>query len=231
MAVGLLLIALALGPGRTLWAVYAPPSGARPLPAQLVAHSSDKGAKLLERADLKGDVDTLLERLTPQEHAHFGGIAAAVTALRARGHDVTQDSFFTPEVIEIRSKWKVLFGGLQIRELRWLLNTHGVGTDTFLAKTSTLSDFRRRARKQLSVPGEYVIVWFMRPALGLVGKSQYALLAAHEPFSDRFLLIDPAVEVYPPYWVTAQDLHDAMLATDLETIEGRGYILMGPPPE
>ena len=50
------------------------------------------------------------------------------------------------------------------------------------------------------------------------------------PQTDRFLILDVARYKYPPVWVTASDLFDAMNTPDADNEnKTRGYVLIAKP--
>ena len=52
-------------------------------------------------------------------------------------------------------------------------------------------------------------------------------MAAYDAKADRFLILDVARYKYPPVWVTATDLFDAMNTTDAANDnKTRGYVLI-----
>ena len=52
-------------------------------------------------------------------------------------------------------------------------------------------------------------------------------LAAYDAEQDRFLILDVARYKYPPVWVTAEDLFNAMNTTDSDNENRtRGYVLI-----
>ena len=59
-----------------------------------------------------------------------------------------------------------------------------------------------------------MIVNYLRKALGQQSGGHISPLAAYDVEADRFLILEVARYKYPPVWVKASDLFDAMNTTD-----------------
>ena len=70
--------------------------------------------------------------------------------------------------------------------------------------------FRAAARVYLAQKDRFVIVNYLRKALGQEIGGHISPLAAYDSEADRFLILDVARYKYPPVWVKASDLFDAM---------------------
>ncbi len=68
----------------------------------------------------------------------------------------------------------------------------------------------------------------MRKALGQETFGHISPLAAYDEKADRFLILDVARYKYPPAWVKASDLFDAMNTPDPSNGgKTRGYVVVG----
>jgi protoporphyrinogen oxidase len=73
----------------------------------------------------------------------------------------------------------------------------------------------------------FVIVNFLRRALGEEIGGHISPLGAYDEKSDRFLILDVARYKYPPVWVKTADLFDAMNTPDSDNDnKTRGYVLV-----
>mmetsp|Transcript_9229 Transcript_9229/g.22007 ORF Transcript_9229/g.22007 Transcript_9229/m.22007 type:complete len:117 (-) Transcript_9229:1407-1757(-) len=54
-------------------------------------------------------------------------------------------------------------------------------------------------------------------------------VAAYHEATDQALVLDVARFKYPPYWVSIEDLYDAMVPIDRSTNSSRGWFLLHPP--
>ena len=59
-------------------------------------------------------------------------------------------------------------------------------------------------------PGHFVIVNYLRSALGEEAGGHISPLAAYDGKADRFLILDVARYKYPPVWVKTADMFAAM---------------------
>jgi Phytochelatin synthase len=72
-----------------------------------------------------------------------------------------------------------------------------------------------------------VIVNYLRKAIGQEKFGHISPLAAYDAEADRFLILDVARYKYPPVWVTAGDLFNAMNTTDSDNENRtRGFVLV-----
>jgi Phytochelatin synthase len=95
------------------------------------------------------------------------------------------------------------------------------------AADSSVEDFRREARKALAAPGRFVIINYLRKAIGQERGGHISPLAAFDAESDRFLILDVARYKYPPVWVKTAELFAAMNTRDSDNEnKTRGYVLV-----
>ena len=95
------------------------------------------------------------------------------------------------------------------------------------AEPGGLDAFRSAAREALATRDRFVVVNYLRRALGQERGGHISPLAAYDAKADRFLILDVARYKYPPVWVAASDLFDAMNTVDADN-DGRtrGYVLV-----
>ncbi len=74
--------------------------------------------------------------------------------------------------------------------------------------------------------GTHMIVSFSRPSLGQTGVGHFSPIGAYNSARSLVLILDVARFKYPPYWVDARLLWDAMAPIDGDTGHPRGYILL-----
>jgi glutathione gamma-glutamylcysteinyltransferase len=75
----------------------------------------------------------------------------------------------------------------------------------------------------------FIVTSFSRSSLRQTGEGHFSPIAAYDPTTDSCLVMDVARFKYAPYWVSVQDLFDAMIPLDAMTEKSRGWILMYPP--
>jgi hypothetical protein len=98
------------------------------------------------------------------------------------------------------------------------------------AAASNATRFRAAALAAFSAnPPAMVGLNFFRTPLGEVGGGHMSPLAAYEPRTDRFLLLDVSRYKYPPVWVTTAVLFAAMNTLDADAEASRGWVVVSVP--
>ena len=96
---------------------------------------------------------------------------------------------------------------------------------------SDLHEFRTLAVQHLGAPDRYVIVNYLRNAIGQERGGHFSPLAAYDADTDRFLVLDVSRYKYPPIWVAADALYGAMNTPDSDNADRtRGFVLVGATP-
>jgi len=117
--------------------------------------------------------------------------------------------------------------GMTLDQLGGLLSLHPLTIEVHHAADGGLDAFRTTARDYLAAKDHFVIVNYLRKAIGQQTGGHISPLAAYDAKVDRFLILDVARYKYPPVWVTASDLFDAMNTTDASNDnKTRGYVLI-----
>ena len=210
-----------------------------PLPPNLIGVESDAGAKLLFDSDARAAFLPLSANFVTQKTQSYCGVASMVMVLNALGvpapdapeyepfHTFTQDNALNEKTDLIRPRDLLLHRGMTLDQLGALLALHPVAVEVVHAADSSLDQFRAKARGALASPGHYVIVNFLRTALGEEKYGHISPLAAYDAAADRFLMLDVARYKYPPVWATASDLFNAMNTTDPDNgNKTRGFVLV-----
>lgn len=219
--------ALALLAGGTIWqlAFRTPAIDPLPLAAHLVPLTALEGHRLLVEGATRADYQPLATAFESQQRPAFCGVASSVTvlnALRPSGARLTQAGFFADLSTELR----VTFSGMTLHELGELLRRHGAEADVVYAADTTLAAFRLKATENLGRAGDYVLVNYQRSSLGQREGGHISPLAAYSAATDRFLILDVAAYRYPPIWVPAADLWNAMNTLDSTSGRTRGFVVV-----
>ena len=111
-------------------------------------------------------------------------------------------------------------------QLAAYLRSAGADARVVHASETTLDAFRAEAVKNLATAGDYLLVDFLRSALGQDFGAHWSPLAAYHAASDRFLVLDVNRIRYPPYWAKAADLFDAMNTRDPDAGASRGWLVV-----
>lgn len=210
-----------------------------PLPETLVAASSDIGEALLVDADAREAYFPLVNSFVTQQNQAFCGVASTVMILNAMelpapavpAYDpyrtFTQDNVLTPETEKIIPLELIKKQGITVDQLAGMIGTFPVTVKLSHAADSSVDTFRAEARAALATPGHFVIINYLRKAIGQEKGGHISPLAAFDKETDRFLILDVARYKYPPVWVRTADLFNAMNTTDKDNDnKTRGYIVI-----
>ena len=114
--------------------------------------------------------------------------------------------------------------GLTLDQIGGFIATYPVETEVIHAADTTLDSFRANSRKYLDTAGHYVIINYLRKAIGQERGGHISPLAAYDADTDRFLILDVSRYKYPPVWVSAAEL---FAATDSDNQNRtRGFVLV-----
>ena len=208
-------------------------------PSRLVDFRSDEGEQFLVQAEARRAYFPLASHFVCQEHRSFCGVASMAMVLNAMQvsapsvpelapyRTFTQTNVLDAATEAVVSQAMIREQGLSLDQFAAVFATKPVTLSVHHANTSTLDEFRARACDYLARPDHFVIVNYLRRAIGQEGGGHHSPLAAYHRESDRFLILDVARYKYPPVWVTAADLFSAMNTGD-PTVSGttRGYLLV-----
>lgn len=210
-----------------------------PLPNQLLDFRSNAGAELFLESDARAAYFPLASNFLTQENQAFCGVASIVMVLNALQlaapstpefdpyHTFTQDNFFDARTEAVLPSDVLRKQGMTLDQIGGLIALHPVSVAVRHAADSSLDGFRAEARDYLSKPGHYVIVNYLRKAIGQERGGHISPLAAYDAETDRFLILDVARYKYPPVWVMATDLFNAMNTTDSDNEnKTRGFVLV-----
>ncbi len=223
-----LCLAAALG---AIWhfAFRTPPTRLLPLRHTAIAVDSAEGQKLLAESRFSADHRILVDHFVPQSRRAYCGVASGVIVVNALLRPeprLTQSSLFAAAVREVRTPLQVSFGGMTLDQLQAMLIASGLDAWGYHAGRTKLEFFRSVAKDNLQREGDFVVVNYQRSRLGQVESAHISPLAAYHAASDRFLVLDVAAHQYPPVWVTAGALWNAMRTRDDTSGKTRGFILV-----
>jgi glutathione-S-conjugate glycine hydrolase len=210
-----------------------------PLSDNLIDLRSNQGEQLLKESDASEAFVPLSVNFVTQENQAFCGVASIVMVLNAMQlpapavpeydpyRTFTQDNFLNEKTEAILPREKLEHGGMTLDQLGALLTTQPVTAEVHHAADTTLDAFRSAARDYLNTEGRFVIVNYLRKAIGQEKGGHISPLAAYDAETDRFLILDVSRYKYPPVWVTAAGLFGAMNTTDSDNEnKTRGFVLV-----
>lgn len=201
-----------------------------PVPEPLVSLQSPSGQKLIAGSEYVADYASLTTNFVAQSRRAYCGVASGVgviNAMRGTAGQMDQSTFFTEAAQKIKTPLQVTFKGMSLKQLGDLLQAHGASTTVIPASDTDLESFRRIAQDNLRTPGDFVLVHYQRAELGQTEGGHISPLAAYDPASDRFLILDVAAHKYPPVWASATTLWKAMSdPLNPSTRTGRGFLVV-----
>jgi hypothetical protein len=206
---------------------------------KVVYFDQRESAKLFDEAEVKGQFWTLVRYFISEKIDTFCGVASSIMVLNALEvpspvakftypyNKFDEDNFFTSAALEVQRVHSVAGNGQTLEQLADTLRTFGLTLEVHHANTLSLDQFRTLAVNALETKDRYMIVNFSRVTLAQEGGGHFSPLAAYDGKSDRFLLMDVARYKYPPAWVKAEHLWNAMNTDDADAKAKRGFVIIG----
>lgn len=212
--------------GAAYWKISNPRGNSRlELPDHSVALKSETGQNLLSEAS-SADHPALSQSFQVQQKGSWCGVASAVTVLNADGGNLTQGSFFTEEVTDVRPWWATTFAGMPLGDLAGMLEAHGADATVKHARASTEEAFRTSLKSNMNDSSNWLIVNYDRGVLGEKGGGHISPVSAYSAEKNMVLLLDTARYKYPFHWVPVSLLFEAMKTSDSETDQSRGWVVV-----
>ena len=210
------------------------------LPPNLTDLNSDEGQKFFLESGSYTAYFPIADNFVTQKTQAYCGVASVVMVLNALGvaapttpeyqpyHTFTQDNLLDDKTDAVLPREVLARQGMTLDQLGNLLALHPLAVEVHHAADASLDAFRAAARGYLRTKDHFVLVNYLRKAIGQQLGGHISPLAAYDPVADRFLILDVARYKYPPVWVKASDLFDAMNTTDaVNDNRTRGYVLIG----
>jgi Phytochelatin synthase len=197
-----------------------------PLPDNLTGFSTHDGEVYFAESDAREAYFPLASNFLTQETPAYCGVASIVMVLNALGvpapavpeygpySTFTQDNVLSERTEAILPRETLARQGMTLDQIGGILATQPVKAEVHHAADSSIEEFRSLASAYLGEPGHFVIVNYLRKALGEQIGGHISPLAAYDAKADRFLILDVARYKYPPIWVRTADLFAAMNTPD-----------------
>ena len=138
-----------------------------------------------------------------------------------------QKNIFTPAAEAVKPAASIINPpyGMTLDELGAILAAHELNVDVVHAADSDLEAFRQTAIAQLGDDDHFILVNYLRKAIGQKSGGHISPLGAYDEDTDRFLILDVSRYKYPPVWVEASALFRAMNTVDSDNNDmTRGYV-------
>ncbi len=210
-----------------------------PLPDNLTDLNSEQGEQFFSESGALPTYFAVADNFVTQKTGAYCGVASMVMVLNALHvpapstpayepyHIFTQDNVLDEHTDAILPHEVLARQGMTLDQLGALLALHPATIEVHHAADGGLDAFRASARDYLATPGHFVIVNYLRKALGQKTGGHISPLAAYDAKADRFLILDVARYKYPPVWAKASDLFAAMNTPDAANDnKTRGYVLL-----
>jgi hypothetical protein len=210
-----------------------------PLPDNLTGFSTPDGEALFAESDARAAYFPLASNFLTQKTQAYCGVASIVMVLNALGvsappvpeyepyRTFTQDNVLTEKTDAVLPRETLAKQGMTLDQLGGILSTQPVKAEVHHASDSSADEFRTLASGYLREGGHFVLVNYLRKALGEQLGGHISPLAAYDAKSDRFLILDVARYKYPPVWVKTADLFAAMNTPDaVNDNKSRGFVLV-----
>jgi hypothetical protein len=210
-----------------------------PLPDNLTDLNSTDGEKYFAESGAFATYFAIADNFVTQKTQAYCGVASIVMVLNAAGvpapttpeyqpyHVFTQDNVLDERTEAVLPRDVLARQGMTLDQLGGLLSLHPVAVEVHHAADGGLDAFRAAARDYLAARDHFVVVNYLRKVIGQQTGGHISPLAAYDAKADRFLILDVARYKYPPVWVKASDLFDAMNTTDRDNNDKtRGYVLV-----
>jgi hypothetical protein len=229
----LAVVALSLSGLERAWAELLP------VPQNLVALDSSQGEQLLLDAESKKAYFPLGDQFVTQENQAFCGVASLVMVLNALHVPAPesvmlkpfsafdQSNVFNAQTEVVVPRVVIERKGMTLDQIGGIAAAWGLNAAVHHAADSSLEEFRQLVRTSLATGDQYVVVNFLRSAIGEEKFGHISPLAAYDADTDRFLLLDVARYKYPPVWISAAELFAAMNTADSDNDNHtRGYVIV-----
>ena len=210
-----------------------------PLPENLTGFSTHDGEVYFGESDAHEAYFPLASNFLTQKTQSYCGVASIVMVLNALGvpappvpeyepyRTFTQDNVLSVRTDAVLPRETLARQGMTLDQIGGILGTQPVKADVHHASDSSVDEFRRLASAYLGEPGHFVVVNYLRKALGEQVGGHISPLGAYDAKADRFLILDVARYKYPPVWVKTADMFAAMNTPDAANdSKSRGFVLV-----
>jgi hypothetical protein len=213
-----------------------------PLPPNLISADSAAGEYFFSESEAREAYFPLANHFVTQKYQSYCGVASIVMVLNALQiaapavpefdpfRTFTQDNVLDERTDAVLPRDILQKKGMTLDQLGGLLAFHPLKIEVRHAGDTTLEEFRASAAKYLATENHFVLVNYLRMALGQERGGHISPLAAYDAKRGRFLILDVARYKYPPVWVGAAELFDAMNTRDADNqSRTRGFVLIAEP--
>ena len=208
-----------------------------PLDESLTSLNSPEGQQLLQDSESLIDYIPLSSQFVTQQNQAFFGIASTVMVLNALGIPApeapvwerqyfTQENLFNDDTEAVIERSLIERQGLTLAELAGIIGSYSVDVEVLYGGEVTLAEFREAITTNLAEGDNFVVVNYLRRAIGQETGGHISPIAAYDAETDQFLILDVSRYKYPPVWVGAEALWLATNTVDSVSDRTRGIVLV-----
>lgn len=232
-------VGIAIAGSTAMVATWLPSLQAQPLPLSenLVALNSDRGVLMLRQSRAKADYVPLSTHFVTQINRAFCGVASVSMVLNAMALDApdaeawdqdyfTQENTLNGETEAIIARSLIERQGLTLAELAAIFETYPVEAEVHYGSELSLAEFREKAIANLQNPDDFMVINYLRRAIGQERGGHISPVAAYNAATDHFLVLDVSRYKYPPVWVKASELWQSLDTLDRTSGKTRGMLLV-----
>ena len=206
----------------------------RTLPTNAVAFSSPEGREVFSEALATEGLNgyfPLAEQFHTQSEPAFCGLGSLVVALNALSIDPGRMwkgpwRWFSEELLDCCAPLTdISERGVDIDEFACLARCNGADVEVHRSDVSDRESWR--AALAIAASGEAVVIAsYDRSAIGQTGSGHFSPIGGYHLNRDIALILDVARFKYPPHWISAEHLWQAMAGIDSATGRARGWLVI-----
>lgn len=204
----------------------------RTLPAEAIAFSSPMGKDLFSQALADGGLEgyfPLAEQFHTQSEPAYCGLASLVVALNALAIDPGRVwkgpwRWFSEELLDCCVRLAAAQeSGIVMDDFACLARCNGAEVRVRRTDAASPDDWRD-ALEQAAKAEAVLVASYDRAVLGQTGSGHFSPIGGYHRGKDLVLILDVARFKYPPHWVPAAMLWQAMDTLDPATGAARGWV-------
>ncbi|NEQ97377.1 MAG: glutathione gamma-glutamylcysteinyltransferase [Cyanothece sp. SIO2G6] len=208
-----------------------------PLSEGLTSLLSPEGEALLQGSEAQADYFPLTSHFVTQDNQAFCGVASIVMVLNAIGIPApeattwsrqyfTQSNVFNEQTEAVIPQTVIARQGLTLAELGGILASYPVEVEVLHGGDISVTEFRQTVVENLANRDNFVLINYLRRAIGQERGGHISPIAAYDADTDQFLILDVSRYKYPPVWVGTEALWAATNTVDGVSGKTRGIVLV-----
>lgn len=210
-----------------------------PLPSGQIALNTGEGRQVLVSTEFQEGFWQLSQFFNTQQDLGSCGVATSLMVLnpldvprpRSATHGeypfFTVENLFSDQVRVFLTPEKVAKSGMTLDQLGRLLEVHGANVKVQHASESSVDGFRQHLKNSLSKKNNFIVINYLRSAIGQSSGGHISPIAAFSPDRDMVLIMDTSSYKYPWTWVPVDSIWEAMRRDrDSESMKSRGYLVV-----